>query len=99
MQFRRIYWVVEETRQGDRELRGVFTSINDLLDRYLDSVGTEKPDSIRLSLVKLDQVGAPLGVWQSGKFESLRQDLQQFIASGEFSIDECDRLSGHLSGW
>ncbi|MBL8060712.1 MAG: hypothetical protein JNK63_08375 [Chthonomonas sp.] len=97
MQFRRIYWVVEETRQGDRSVRGVFTSVSDLLDRYLDVLGAEKPDSLRLSLVKLDQVGDPLGVWESGQFSNLKQELQQFIESGEFSIDECERLSGRLS--
>ena len=99
MQFRRIYWVTEEIRQGERSLTGVFTSISDLLDRYLEGLDDNKPDSIRLSLVKLDQKGPPLGVWESGKFENLRQDLQQFIDSGEFSIDECERISGRLQSW
>lgn len=97
MQFRRIYWVVEETRAGERGLVGVFTSTTDLLDRYLDHLNENEPDSIRLTLVKLDQVGNPLGWWESGSFGNLRQDLQQFVESGEFSIEECDRLNDRLA--
>ncbi|MCC7103373.1 MAG: hypothetical protein IT206_09895 [Fimbriimonadaceae bacterium] len=98
MQFRRIYWVVEETRNNDRNLVGVFTSNSDLLERYLALFETNEPDSVRISLIKLDQLGGILGTWESGKFGNLRQDLQKFIDTGEFSIDECDRVSDFLSG-
>lgn len=98
MVFRKIYWVVEETRQNQRAVIGVFTSNSDLIDSYLSVVSHDRPDSFRISLVKLDKVGGVLGTWDSPSFEGLRGDLNAFIATGEFTIDECDRIGEHLLG-
>ena len=98
MVFRKIYWVVEETRQDERAVVGVFTSNSDLIDRYLTEIGADRPDSFQISLVKLDKVRGVLGTWSSPDFEGLRTDLDDYIATGEFSIDECDQICHQLIG-
>lgn len=98
MMFRKIYWVVEETRQGEREVKGVFTSMNDLVERYLERVPDNRPDAFRITLTKLDMYNGILGTWASPGFDNVREELQKFVATGEFTIDECDRVASMLTG-
>ncbi len=97
MVFRRIYWVVEEMRGGKTSVRGVFTSIADLLDRYLSKASSDKPDSLVITLVRLDSAEGVLGRWESPTFEGLRDSLNQYIQTGEFAIDQCDRMQAELT--
>ncbi len=94
MMFRRIYWVVESvSANGPTALHGVFTSLQDLL---LVGLAANK-ESIRLSLVKLDAPDGVIGKWDKSNFAGIRSDLQQYIESGEFSIENCDLLAEALN--
>jgi hypothetical protein len=97
MVFRRIYWVVEEVKEGKTSVRGVFTSIADLLDRYLAKVSSDKPDNLIITLVRLDSSEGVLGRWESPTFDGLRESLNQYIQTGEFAIDQCDRMEAELT--
>lgn len=92
MVFRRIYWVVEKLNGDQAEVVGVFTSISDLVDTYL----AESHGPCRFTLVKLDAANGVLGRWQSPNFDGMREALNEYIQTGEFAIDECDRLAEAL---
>lgn len=94
MTFRIIYWVVEQLDASSSRVTGVYTSIHDLIDIGLG--GTDK--NVRLSLFKLDSPAGKLGEWKGPDFDGLRSDLEQFIASGEFTIEQCNALADHLVG-
>ncbi|MBN8690299.1 MAG: hypothetical protein J0L72_05850 [Armatimonadetes bacterium] len=95
MVFRRIYWVVEDLNSTNSSVRGVFTSVADLTDRLIAELKTS--DHIRLSLMRLDKDHGTLGSWNSPDFKSLIDDLNEFIATGEFTYDECHGLAQSLS--
>ena len=85
--FRHLYWVVEEGG-GSAEfcVTGIYTSIHDLLETGIRWVhGGSK---MRLSLVKVDHSGPPLGTWLSPDFAGLDARLQEFVATQEFSVSE-----------
>jgi hypothetical protein len=42
--------------------------------------------------MKLDAPDGTLGKWDSTDFSSMRSDLDQFVKTGEFTIDQCDEL-------
>ena len=100
MKFRKLYWVTEQIDgQGQSAVVGVYTSIPDLVEvglRWED--GLSKRSGYRLSLVKLDSKKGPLGAWQSPDFASLADDLEEFIATKEFSRTDCERLVMELAG-
>lgn len=91
--FRRIYWVVERpSESGDRAVTGVYTSIQDLLDSGLNG----QRDGVRLTLVRLDAENGVLGTWEGPGFGDLRQELEAFIETKEFSRDCCNDLLSML---
>ncbi len=94
MRFRKLYWVTEQLQEGGRsQLRGVYTSIFDIRSKgfkWLESCGDHK--GVRVSLVKLDSTGEPLGTWSSPDFEGMETDLQQFVNTGEFDEQSCEEL-------
>lgn len=89
MVFRKIYWVAEEVQNGASELKGVFTSVSDLHDKF---VAPHSGQSLKLSLVKLDSPEGVLGTWSSPDFSGLEDDLKEYIGTGEFHQEECERL-------
>lgn len=92
--FRRIYWVTEWIyADGHSEVRGVYTSIPNLLKE-----GLPHPDDVRvrLTLTKLDSEKAPLGVWEQPQFEGLDQKLEEFVRTEEFTKDQCHALMDAL---
>ena len=99
MMFQRLYWVTEQTDpQGIFRTTGVYTSIPDLIDeglRWLEPAGK----SFRISLVKLDCRGDVLAAWTSPDFKGLDDKVQEFVATGEFAIDECQNLRTALDGF
>lgn len=92
--FRRLYWVIEAV-QEDRssQICGVYTSIPDLIRRGLSH---GRDGKLRLTLTKLDSDKAPLGTWTAPHFEGLERDLQPYVATEEFSTDECKALMDAL---
>ena len=92
MMFRKLYWVTEGVNADhDSMVLGVFTSIPDLIKNGLPTA--ERYPSYRISLVKLDSPQTPLGTWQSPEFNGLRDAMQAYIATDEFSADQCENLS------
>jgi hypothetical protein len=98
MMFRRLYWVTEQLdEQGRSEVTGVYTSIPDLVRHGIRwSRDCEKHAGFRLTLVKLDHTLGPLGCWSSPKYEGLEDDLQTFIETDEFTVEQCKSLMTHL---
>ena len=94
MKFRRLYWVTEQLDDDGRSaLCGVFTSIPDLVEeglRWNDEIG--KRNSFRISLVKLDSKHKPLGSWISPDYQTLEEDLQEYVETQEFTVPECQDL-------
>jgi hypothetical protein len=99
MMFRKLYWVTEQTDSaGVFRTTGVYTSIQDLIDeglRWLEPVGP----GFRISLVKLDSRGDVLGAWSGPGFSGLDEKIQDYVATGEFAIDECQSLRTALDGF
>lgn len=95
MMFRRLYWVVEEVeKSGQSQVIGVYTSIQDLIQRGLGCV--DEGNDIRLTLTKLDSTKPPLGAWTSPRFEGLEADLEEYVRTDEFTADQCKALSDEL---
>lgn len=97
MMFRKIYWVTEQFSETSSQVTGVYTSIPDLIRsglRWTDEPGTGK--QLRLTLVKLDSDKGPLGSWMSPHFEGLADDLNPFVVTDEFRIEEIQRLGEAL---
>ena len=95
--FRRLYWVTEEVGSNNETgVHGVYTSIPDLVRNGIQSRnGSAK--KLRLSLVKLDCADGPLGIWEGPKFEGIGDSLQQYVATDEFSADQCQLLLDELA--
>jgi len=91
MQFRRIYWVTEQLgADGTSEIGGVYTSIQDLIDEGLRwNEGSDKKSGFRISLVKLDAKGRPLGTWMGPDFAGLEEDLEAYVKTKEFDYVDC----------
>ncbi len=93
--FRRLYWVVEEVQtSGSSQVIGVYTSIQDLIQRGLGCV--DAGNEIRLTLTKLDSTKPPLGCWTSPRFEGLEADMEEYVRTDEFSPEQCKALSDAL---
>lgn len=95
MQFRRIYWVTELIdAEGHSAVGGVYTSIQDLLAdgfKWHADLPNHRA-KLRISLVKLDSAGLPLGSWCSPTFDGLAEDLQAYIRTDEFNILDVEAL-------
>ncbi|MBS1709705.1 MAG: hypothetical protein JSS65_13415 [Armatimonadetes bacterium] len=98
MKFRRLYWVTEQVGlDGTSHIGGVYTSINDLLERGLHwDADSDKTASFRVSLVKLDSTKPPLGQWSSPDFSGMRAALQEYVETDEFNAQECELLVDNL---
>lgn len=88
MMFRKLYWVVEHLdEKGSSRIQGVFTSIPDLI-----RIGLKTDAQVRLTLAKLDTHEAPFGCWTGPEFDGLGQKLEEFIATDEFTREQCQAL-------
>lgn len=87
--FRRLYWIVEEFDDaGATHVSGVYTSIQDLIHRGL------KPGAkLRLTIHKPDTYNAPLGQWTNGSFAQIGDDLNAFVQTHEYSVEEVKTLA------
>jgi hypothetical protein len=95
MMFRRLYWVVEELESnGQSQVTGVYTSIQDLIKHGLGCV--DQGNEIRLTLTKLDSNKPPLGCWCSPRFDSIETSLEEYIETDEFTAEQCKSLSDEL---
>jgi hypothetical protein len=84
MMFRKLYWVVEQVQSdGKSSVRGVYTSIPDLVDCGLAGL----TGAVRLTLTKLDSNQPPVGLWSSPGFEGVSEDLQPYVDADDFSDD------------
>jgi hypothetical protein len=96
MRFRRLYWVTEQiSPSGESEIRGVFTSVPDLIEHCLQVLG--ETSDVRLSLVELDRVGKPLLTWVSKGGDDIAGLLDPFVKTGELSRDEVQRVIDAVS--
>lgn len=96
MMFRRLYWVTEEvSANGSSGVAGVFTSIPDLIKNGIES-RNGRPSRLRISLVKLDGTGGPLGTWEAPGFSGIEDSLQEYVRTEEFSADQCQSLVDQL---
>lgn len=87
--FRRLYWVTELLlADGRSEVVGVYTSIPDLIRHGIRNDG--RP--LRLTLTKLDSDKLPFGTWTGPDFRGLEEDVQQFVRTEEFGVDEVKAL-------
>jgi hypothetical protein len=98
MKFRKLYWVTEQIgTNGESRVIGTFTSIHDLRTKGIKwSEECDHRASFRVSLVKLDSSGMPMGCWNGPEFAGLEDDLQQFIATGEFDEPSIIQLASDL---
>jgi len=99
MKFRKLYWVTELLGDNGRsQVSGVYTSIQDLLERGLH--WSEDPvlqAGFRVTLVKLDSQKPPLGQWVSPDFDGMREALQEYVATDEFNAQDCELLVDNLA--
>ncbi|MBS1706650.1 MAG: hypothetical protein JST40_12315 [Armatimonadetes bacterium] len=94
--FRRIYWTVEEiSTSGESMVTGIYTSIFDLYDRGFRRLNNPS-NSLRLSLIKLDCAGKPLGCWTADQAKQMETDLRAYVESGEFDPNGVKELVAHF---
>jgi hypothetical protein len=99
MKFRRLYWVAEQIeRDGKSKVTGVYTSIQDLIQRGLRWCDEDRSESSRfvLTLVKPDSFNCPFGEWTSPEFGGLIEALQQFVETNEYTQEEIYLLQEEL---
>ncbi|MBX3096178.1 MAG: hypothetical protein KF812_04895 [Fimbriimonadaceae bacterium] len=97
MVFRRIYWVTEQLdAKGCGVVTGVYTSIPDLMNKGLRWLNGQESAKLRVSLIKLDSPGQPLGCWTGPEFENFETDLEQCIVTKEFTPQEVETLAGAI---
>ncbi|MBL8088144.1 MAG: hypothetical protein JNM85_08770 [Chthonomonas sp.] len=90
--FRLLYWIVEEVRpDGSSSATGIYTSIHDLKEKGLRRIDGDA-NALRLSLVKVDSMKAPLGVWMADDARQLEADMQAYIETGEFTSSMVEDL-------
>jgi hypothetical protein len=98
MMFRRLYWVTEELDSAScSRVTGVYTSIPDLIRKGLSPIEDQDERRIRLNLIKLDCSDDPLGTWESPGFEGIQDRLGEFVATDEFTQEQCQSLFDELS--
>jgi len=91
--FRRLYWIVEEVSDnGATRVTGVYTSIPDLIHR-----GLKAGASLRLTIHKPDTYDCPLGQWTNATFAQMGTDLDQFVQTHEYSVEEVKTLGDAVS--
>lgn len=93
--FRRLNWITEHVDDnGSSYATGVYTSIYDLLNRGLP----RHRKGLRLTLVKVDCDGEPLGQWCGPDFQGLADDLRPYVLTDEISEDDRIHLAEALQG-
>lgn len=93
MTFRRLYWITERLDEdGASEATGVYTSVYDLISRGLP----RHTGGLRLTIVKVDSEGDPLGRYTSPGFDGLAEDLLAYVATEEVTEDQRQTLLGAL---
>ena len=99
--FRRLYWVTEQLdAAGQSTVTGVYTSVPDLISRGLRWVDeSDSRHSFRLTLVKLDSADSPLGCWSGPDFSGFEEEMQQFVETKEFSVQEVMTAADGLRSW
>lgn len=91
MMFRKLYWVTERVdRTGEGRVLGVFTSIPNLIRHGLESETDLR--HLRLTLTKLDSSDGAIASWFGPTFACMERDLAQFVATDEFSSEQCKAL-------
>lgn len=89
MTFRRLYWITEHVQSdGSSQASGVYTSIYDLIERGLP----RHRSGLRLTIVKVDSDGDPLGSYQSPDFGGLGDDLFTYVKTEEITEDQRQSL-------
>ncbi len=99
MKFRKLYWVTEQIdEQGRSSVAGVYTSIFDLTNKGLRwDPEVSGNTNFRISLVKLDANSKPLGTWSGNDFTQMGEELQPYVATGEFDGPAVDALVQELN--
>lgn len=91
--FRRLYWIVEQIGEdSSSRVTGVYTSIQDLVNKGLKWSENLVVNHVRITLMKPDTFDKALGSWKDSEFGSLRNDLEAYIQSHEYSEEEVDLL-------
>lgn len=97
--FRKLYWVTEEVAgDGSSIVTGVYTSASDLVDLGMRWV-KGNPGGFRITLVKLDGKEDVLGRWASPAFDNFESDMAQFVATGEYTIDDVSQIRQALANF
>lgn len=100
MMFRKLYWITEQSSRGSWRATGVYTSIQDLIEHGFRFVGDPAVhDGFRITLCKLDCRKDVLGVWSGPKFQDIETDLQAYVQTGEFTVEEIQQLRQALSAF
>ena len=100
MMFRRLYWVAEQVdKDGRSKVTGVYTSIQDLIQKGLHWCDGNEASDFRLTLVKPDSFNCPLGVWNRKDLGDLQNSLQEFVGTNEYTQEECMMLQNALDGF
>lgn len=73
-------------------MTGVYTSIQDLVDKGLKWSEGSGGRTLRLTLVKPDTFDKPLGSWNGGALDGLAGDLRAFVETHEFTEEEVNHL-------
>jgi hypothetical protein len=98
MKFRKLYWVTEQLAEnGQSSVVGVFTSMQDLRTKGLKwNEECDHASGFRVSLVKLDHTGMPLGDWSAPGFDGIESDLAEFVETGEMDEQSVIQLAADL---
>jgi hypothetical protein len=100
MMFRKLYWITEEfAGDGTSRATGVYTSVPDLIDKGLRRLSGSAGDGFRVSLCQLDSDRDLLRRWNVPTASSISGDLDDFVKSGELSIEESNALAEALSNF
>jgi len=85
-------------RDGSSHVKGVYTSIPNLLQKGLNVPIADHAEGarLRLTLMKLDCDSEPFGTWTEPDFDGLAQCLEGFVRTDEFSKDQCQALMAAL---
>lgn len=96
MKFRILHWVTESlAADGTSEVTAIFTSVPDLIDSGLTQE-LPKGHRLRVSLVKLDCIKGPLGVWIGPQFEGMESMLNTLQSTQELSPMEFKLLEAAI---
>ncbi len=85
------YWVTEEfLSDGKTAVTGIYTSVNDLAESGLRLIHDGSAFPLRISLVKLDWEGAPVGTWLSSEVDEIAAVMATCVANGTVTQSEME---------